>query len=150
MKQTDSLKRIEMPNPNINNEYVCYEDKMQPKFDFESEEVKAVYQRHEAELLSMAEKAAWDYLLDVETWDAEPDEDFPCGEELTGEWYVGRVVLKEQNNRIYGHIDMRFLGHYPASSVRSPIDDYLGMEYTFYYDSKTDTFEFDGFNTDSI
>ena len=27
---------------------------------------------------------------------------------------------------------------------------YLGMDYTFYYDPETDTFEFDGFNTDAI
>ncbi len=150
MKQTDSLKRIEMPNPNINNEYVCYGDRMKPKFNFESEELKAAYQRHEAKLLSMAEKAAWDYLLDVGAWDSEPDEDFPCAEEMTGEWYVGSVGLKALNDRIYGYIYMRFLGHYPTWSVRSPIDDYLGMEYTFYYDPESDTFEFDGFNTDSI
>ncbi len=131
-----------MPNPNINNEHVCYKNRLQPELDFESEKLKAVYQRHKAELLSAAEKAAWDYLLDVEAWDTDPDEDFPCGEEMTGEWYVGRVVLKRRNNRIYGYIYMRFLGCYPAPSVRSPIDDYLGMEYTFYYDSETDAFEF--------
>lgn len=48
MKQTDSLKRIEMPNPNINIEYVCYGDKMKPKFNFEPGELKAAYQRHES------------------------------------------------------------------------------------------------------
>jgi len=62
MKQTNVLKRIEMPNPNVNNEYVCNGDRMQPKYDFESEELKAVYQRHETELLSAAEKETWDYL----------------------------------------------------------------------------------------
>lgn len=139
-----------MPNPNTNNGHVCYENKLQPEFDFESEELKAVYERHEAELLSMAEKEAWDYLLDVGAWASEPGEDFPCGKEMTGEWYVGRVMLKSLENQIYGHIYMRFLGYYPAPTVRSPIDDYLGMEYTFYYDPKTDTFEFDGFNTDTI
>lgn len=64
MKQTDSLKRIEMPNPNINNEYVCYGDRMK-SLNFEPGELKAAYQRHESKLLSMAEKAAWDYLLDA-------------------------------------------------------------------------------------
>ena len=51
MKQTDALKRIEMPNPNTKNGHVCYKNKLQPEFDFESEELKAVYQQHEAELL---------------------------------------------------------------------------------------------------
>lgn len=53
-----------MPNPNINNEYVCYGDKMK-SLNFEPGELKAAYQRHESKLLSMAEKAAWDYLLDA-------------------------------------------------------------------------------------
>ena len=150
MKQTDGLKRIEMPNTNINQDHACYQNKLQPEFHFEPEELKAVFQRHEAELLSAAEQEAWDYLLDVGAWDSGPGEDFPCGEEMTGEWYVGQAGLKRRNNRIHGYIYMRFLGHYPAPSVRSPIDDYLGMEYTFYYDPETDAFEFDGFNTDAI
>lgn len=69
---------------------------------------------------------------------------------MTSEWYVGSAGLKALNDRIYGYIYMHFLGHYPTWSVRSPIDDYLGTEYTFYYDPKSDNFEFDGFNTDSI
>ena len=150
MEQTDGLKRIEMPNPNVNNEYISYEDQMQPKLDFETEELRAIYQRHEAELLSTAEKEAWDYLLDVGAWSSDPGEDFPCAKEMTGEWYVGCVVLKTLKNRIYGSIDMCFLGYYPQPCARPPIDDYLGMEYTFFYDPETDTFEFDGFNTDAI
>lgn len=54
-----------MLNPNINNGHACYKNKLQPELDFESEELKAVYQRHGAELLSAAEKEAWDNLLDV-------------------------------------------------------------------------------------
>ena len=150
MKQTDVLKRIDMPNPNTNQEYACYQNKLQPEYTFESEELKAVYQRHEAGLLSAAEKEAWDYLLDCGAWDSEPGEDFPCAAEMTGEWYVGQVGIKNLNNRIYGYIYMRFLGYYPSPTVRLPIDDYLGMEYTFYYNPETDTFEFDGFNTDAI
>lgn len=72
---------------------MCCKNKLQPEFDFESEELKAVYQQHEAELLSVAEKEARDYMLDVWAWDSKPGEDFPCGKEMTGEWYVGRAVL---------------------------------------------------------
>lgn len=150
MKQADGLRRIELPNPNKNREHVCYRNQLQPEYEFEPEELKSVYQRHEAELLATAEQEAWGYLLDCGAWDSGPGEDFPCAAEMTGEWYVGRAGLKRLNDRIYGSIYMRFLGHYPPPTVRLPVDDYLGMDYTFYYDPETDTFEFDGFNTDAI
>ena len=144
------MRRIELPKPNTNREHVCYRNQLQPEYEFESEELKSVYQRHEAELLTTAEQEAWGYLLDCGAWDSGPGENFPCAAEMTGEWYVGRAGLKTLKNRIYGYIYMRFLGHYPPPTVRLPVDDYLGMDYTFYYDPETDTFEFDGFNTDAI
>ncbi len=58
---------------------------MQPEYEFEPEELKSVYQRHEAELLATAEQAAWGYLLDCGAWDSGPGEDFPCAAEMTGE-----------------------------------------------------------------
>lgn len=62
MKQADGLRRIELPKPNTNREHVCYRNQLQPEYEFESEELKSVYQRHEAELLATAEQEAWDYL----------------------------------------------------------------------------------------
>ena len=56
------MRRIELPNPNTNREHVCYRNQLQPEYEFESEELKSVYQRHEAELLATAEQEAWDYL----------------------------------------------------------------------------------------
>jgi len=47
MKQADSLKRIEMPNENENNEYVDYTNQLKPQFDCESEYLKVLYFRHE-------------------------------------------------------------------------------------------------------
>ena len=72
MKQTDSLKRLEMPNENKNNEYVNYENKLKPMLDFETEELKSLYLRHELSLLKMAEKEAWDYLVRFGAWNFEP------------------------------------------------------------------------------
>ena len=68
MKQTDSLKRIDMPNENKENRYVNYENKLKPMLDFENEELKSLYFQHEQQLLAMAEKEAWDYLVDFVAW----------------------------------------------------------------------------------
>ena len=65
MKQTDSLKRIDMPNENKENRYVNYENKLKPMLDFENEELKSLYFQHEQQLLAMAEKEAWDYFFDA-------------------------------------------------------------------------------------
>ena len=83
MKQTDRLKRIEMSNENSANEYVNYENKLKPMLDFENEELKSLYFQHEPQLLAMAEKEAWNYLVRFGAWDFEPGESFPCGKVLT-------------------------------------------------------------------
>ena len=88
MKQTDSLKRLEMPNENKNNEYVNYENKLKPMLDFETEELKSLYLRHELSLLKMAEKEAWDYLVRFGAWNFEPGESFPCGKVQIGRAHV--------------------------------------------------------------
>ena len=67
MKQTDRLKRIEMSNENSANEYVNYENKLKPMLDFENEELKSLYFQHEPQLLAMAEKEAWNYLVRFRT-----------------------------------------------------------------------------------
>lgn len=149
MKQTDKLKRIEMPNVNEKNEYICYEKRMQPKVTFETKRLKALYQRHETELLAMAEREAYNYLVEFGAWDILPEEGFPCGEEMTGEWYVAEVYL-EKDEEIRGSIYMHFLGHYAPPTARNIIDDYLGMDFMFHYDSKTKAFVFESFNTASI
>lgn len=149
MKQTDILKRIEMPNKNKNNEYPNYRNKLQPKLDFESKKLKSLYLRHESRLLAMAEKEALEYLVNFGAWDFEPGESFPCGEKLTGEWYIDTIFL-EDYQQIYGSIMMRFTAYYPPPTARMPVDDYLGMECCFHYDPKTDAFVFEGFNTSAI
>lgn len=63
MKQTETLKRLERPNANTNNEYVWYEKGMQPQVKFETKKLKSLYQQHEAGLLAIAEKEAWDISL---------------------------------------------------------------------------------------
>lgn len=149
MEQTDALKRIDMPNENKENRYVNYENKLKPMLDFENEELKSLYFQHEPQLLAMAEKEAWDYLVRFGAWDFEPGESFPCGKVLTGEWYIGTISL-EDDEQIYGSIEMRFTAYYQSPTARMPVDDYLGMDCFFYYDSEIGTFIFDCFNTSAI
>lgn len=150
MKRTDTLKRLEMLNANLNNEYVRYEKRMCPRINFETDELRSFYQQRETEILSMVEKEAWDYLVNFGAWDTTPGESFPCATEMTGEWYIGEISLEESNEQISGVIYMQFLGHYPKGCARAEIDDYLGMEAYFYYDQVNDRFIFDCFNTDAI
>lgn len=149
MQQTDILKRLEMPNENKNNNYVNYRNQLKPMLNFKTEELKSLYLQHESQLLIMAEKEAMDYLVDFGAWDFEPGESFPCGKVLTGEWYIGTISLEEEEKQIYGSIEMRFTAYQP-STTQMPVDDYLGMEFCFYYDSEINSFVFDAFNTSSI
>jgi len=147
-KQTDSLKQIEMLNENESNDYVNYKNKLKPKLNFENEELKTLYFQHKSELLAMAEKEALKYLMDFGAWDYEPEEMFPSGKVLTGEWYIGSISMKD-NKTIRGSIEMRFTAYYDTPST-AQIDDYLGMECWFDYDPETQTFMFDCFDTSVI
>ena len=56
----------------------------------------------------------------------------------------------EDDEQIYGLIEMRFTAYYQSPTTRMPVDDYLGMDCFFYYDSEIDAFIFDCFNTSAI
>lgn len=149
MRPTDPLRRLEMPNENVRNEYVFYEMRMQPRMEIETPELEALYRRHEAELLEMAEREARKYLESVGAWDCEPGEAFPCGAEMTGEWYVGSVFL-DSEPQVGGYLEMRFTASYPPPTARPPVDDYLEMDCWFFYRAEEDRFVFDCFNTAAI
>lgn len=150
MKRSDTLKRLEMPNANVNNEYISYEKRMYPRTYFETAELRSFYLQRETEILTMIEKEAWDYLVDFGAWDVEPGESFPCADEMTGEWYAADISFHNSGDQISGVIYMHFLGYYPPGCARTEIDDYLGMEAYFEYDQNLDMFAFDCFNTDAI
>ena len=69
---------------------------------------------------------------------------FPRRCEMTGEWYVADVYLTEEDGQVYGNIMTHFLGYYPDSCARMPIDDYLGLEVWLEYDRDRKVFCFDG------
>lgn len=70
-----------MPNENKDNDYVNYENKLNPMLDFGNEELKSLYFQHESQLLAMAEKEARNYLVRFGAWNIELGESFPCGKQ---------------------------------------------------------------------
>ena len=142
------FKQIFMPYPNSENRYTYYDKKLQPKMEFKPAALEAFFFKHKEELIEMTIKACENY-LDEEDWMAE--ETFPRVQDLTGQWYLAFVSVKqEEDNKIAVVLYIHFLGYYPRGCAKKEIDDYLGMEAMFYYDPIKKTFLFDGFNTDSI
>lgn len=147
MEKPLKFKEIVMPYPNLENMYTDYDRKLQPKMNFESEDLKKLYLNHRKELIETAIKECEEY-LDEDDWMEE--ETFPCIKDLTGEWYLASVTVRNQDEEIIVQLYLHFLGYYPEGCARKKIDDYLGMEAWFIYEPIKKTFRFDGFNTDAI
>lgn len=147
MEKPLKFKEIVMPYPNLENTYTDYDRKLQPKMNFESEDLKKLYLNHRKELIETAIKECEEY-LDANDWMEE--ETFPRIKDLTGEWYLASVTVRNQDEEIIIQLYLHFLGYYPEGCARKKIDDYLGMEAWFIYEPIKKTFSFDGFNTDAI
>ena len=147
MEKPLKFKEIVMPYPNLENIYTDYDRKLQPKMNFESEDLKKLYLNHRKELIETAIKECEEY-LDEDDWMEE--ETFPCIKDLTGEWYLASVTVRNQDEEIIVQLYLHFLGYYPEGCARKKIDDYLGMEAWFIYEPIKKTFRFDGLNTDAI
>lgn len=144
------LKQIFMPNPNLNNDYTNYENKLQPRMDFANLSLKALFEKHEDKIMDIVIKEITEYLGDENLCNDDIDT-FPRRCEMTGEWYVGDIWLYEEKGKIRGSISTRFLGYYPTPSARMPIDDYLELEVWIEYGSEHERFSFDGgLNSSSI
>ena len=147
MEKPLKFKEIVMPYPNSENQYTDYDKKMQPKMDFESEDLKEFYLNHSEDMAEAAVKECAGY-LDADDWMEENI--FPCIKDLTGEWYLASVAANKQGKEILFRLDLHFLGYYPPGCARKEIDDYLGMEVWLVYDPSQKQFCFDGLNTDVI
>ncbi|WP_353097546.1 hypothetical protein [Tissierella praeacuta] len=144
------LKQIFMPNLNPNNEYTNYEKKLQPHMKFEPLELNELYEKHKDEIMEIVTKEITEYLEDEGACN-DDEYMFPRRCEMTGEWYIGDIRLYEENGRIWGGVFIRFLGYYPAPTVRMPIDDYLGLDVWVAYDQEQGKFVFDdGLDSSSI
>lgn len=147
MEKPLKFKEIVMPYPNLENTYTDYDRKLQPQMDFESPDLKDFYLKHKEELIETTIKECKKY-LDLDDWMEE--ETFPRIKDLTGEWYLASVTVRNQDKGIIVQLYLRFLGYYSRGCARKEIDDYLGMEAWFVYDQVQKTFSFDGFDTDAI
>lgn len=135
------LKKIFLPNPNINNEYVYYENQLQPRVIFGTDELEVLYKHHEKEIMAVAEKELREYVNCDDL--CNDDEDmFPRRCELTGEWYICEIDFEETD---FLSIRTAFL-----STNDGRKEDYLGLEVCFFYDEESDKFEFDGINSECI
>ena len=147
MEKPLKFKEVFMPYPNPENQYTDDDKKLQPKMDFESEDLKKLYLKHKENLIETAIKECAEY-LDADDWMDE--EIFPCIKDLTGEWYLASVTVQNQDKKIIVKLYLHFLGYYPKGCARKEIDDYLGMEAWFVYEPIQKIFCFDSFNTDAI
>ena len=147
MEKPLKMKQLFMPNPNLDNTYTDYQKKLQPKMDFKPATLEQLYTKHKDNLIETTIKECIQY-LDDEAWLEE--DTFPRVQELTGEWYLASVYMRETDGNIRLSLYLHFLGYYPKGCAREEIDDYLGMQTWFDYDPAQDAFMFDCFDTDSI
>ncbi len=147
MEKPLQFRQLFMPNPNPDNLYPNYQNKLQPRMDFNPVALEQLYIKHKDSLMETVIIECARY-LDDEAWMEEGT--FPRVQELTGDWYLGSVYMSERKDKIRLSLDARFLGHYPKGCAKKEIDDYLDMEAWFDYDPAQDAFIFDCFDTDAI
>lgn len=134
------IKQIIFQNENINNEYVFYEKAIKPKMDFESDELKNVFEDIREELFLQINELLEEYLDDEEL--CNDDEGFfPQPRYMTGEWYLARIYMEPD----YLSIETHFIGTDTGKK-----DDYLGLEVSFYYDEDKKEWLFDGINSEAL
>ncbi|MBQ2804029.1 MAG: hypothetical protein IJF07_09045 [Lachnospiraceae bacterium] len=135
------LTQIYLPNLNSDNHYVTYENQLQPQQRFGDDNLKALYEKHEKELMATVEKEITEY---VNCDDLCSDEDgmFPKRSVLTGEWYLRSVYFCELG---FLSIETAFLG-----TDLGWKDDYLGLEVSFFYDEEKQGFVLNGVDSASI
>lgn len=139
------IKRIYFDKPNIDNEYVTYENQLQTRYIFGNDTLEQLFKTHEEDIIQMTEKYAIYYLNEYfndENYSNNDLESFPVLKYLTGEWYLREVSFEDID---YLSIEMAFLG-----TDLGYKDDYLGIEVLFCYDENLKQFIFDGLNSEVI
>lgn len=135
------IKQIFLKNPNTDNEYVYYENQLQPRIIFCNDEIERLYRSHQKEIMAVVEKELYDYINCDDL--CNDDEDmFPRRCELTGEWYISEINFEDKD---FLSIRTAFL-----SMNHGEKEDYLGLEVCFGYNEESDKFEFDGINSECI
>lgn len=141
------FREIVMPHPNPRNEYATYGRKLQPETYFDFDDLERLFLDHRRDLIERAIGECAEY-LSAEDW---MDEDvFPCVREMTGEWYLASVDVRDEDGEVMAQIYLHFLGRCSEESMSEEKDDYLGIEALFIYEPDRGDFCFDGLNADAI
>ena len=143
------FKQIFMMNPNTNNKYPNFENKLQPRIEFDNAYLKELFLKHQVEIMEIVSNETREY-LEIEDLCNDDENMFPRRCELTDEWYVGDITISECDENIFLSVEARFLGFYENTSIRFPVDDYLGLEVWLYYDTEKEHFTYDCINSASI
>lgn len=135
------LKRIYFNNTNTDNDYVNYENQLQPRRVFENSELEKLFKEHESELMNIAEMEMNGYLNDDDICNDE-ECSFPQKKYITGEWYVSEICFEEED---YLSIETAFIGTDTGEKA-----DYFSIEVMFSFDEESCEFEFDGLNVEAL
>lgn len=139
------LKQTILPNDNLNNLYVNYENKLKPRVIFGDLSLKELFMIHYDEIIGKIVFEISEYINDDFLCNDDSDM-FPRRCEMTGEWYIADISFKKIS---YLNIMVHFLGFHPDSK-RMSIDDYLGLDLIFSYNKVKSEFTFEGINSSCI
>lgn len=134
-------QRILLDRLNPKNKYPTYQNKLAPRMEFGTAKLKALYERHGAEVLHTAYEESFRYLNDDQLCNDEENM-FPRKSRLTGEYYVAGVTFADND---YCAVKLNFLGK--QGEVK---DDYLGLEIIYSYDQERDLFRAREVNSECI
>lgn len=132
------LNKLFFNIPNANNDYVSYENQLQPRCIFNNNELKNLFYEHYDYIMTTVETAITEY-INCEDLCNDSEDMFPRKSFLTGEWYISEINFDEMD---YLSVQTAFIGTDTGNK-----DDYLGLEVHLYYNDKTSEFTFDGIDS---
>lgn len=141
--QKEILKpqRIYLDRLNPKNKYPTYQNRLAPKRDFDSDNLKELFDKRGVEILNIAYQEALKYINDDQL--CNDDENmFPRKSRLTGEYYLRSVSFSDYG---FCSVVLNFLEKRDSTK-----DDYLGLEIVFWYDKAQDKFFVREVNSESI
>lgn len=136
------LNQIFMPNDNINNEYVNYNNKLKPRKIFESDSLKIFFEKYKSTIMDIFYKEINLYLNDDLLCNNEENM-FPKKSILDGKYYISSFSISKYSKKyIYISIEANFLGDF-----NNKLDDYLGLEVVILFNKEKTNFILDGVNS---
>ena len=134
------LRMIRLSNPNPENDFSNYDNQLEPRYYFDSPDLREIFDRNSDSVLTAVEEALRNYIENDDHWSEEEDM-FPNRSVLTGEWYISAVTFEDEMLSVETALLGTDLGY---------TDDYLGLEVILLYDRAADAFSFDGINSSAL